>query len=329
MANYKSTEGTEIWSGLETISKKSFEVLSRARLTSDCCHDSKSPFVLVTSDQYFDMIKQLKAKGIRQRFVTEITHENVRYSKELAKFVELRHLEGVKGNFGIVDGKEYGAAANIYDMQPPVEFIYSNVRTFVEQQQYFFEILWNKAIPAQERIKEIEEGRTPEKLDIIHDTQTSISRAYDIMNRTQKELLVLFATPRTFSFALHGEAADIYRKISKDGVDIKLLVPSGGTEIENEQRTKVREISPKINLRSSDVDLKTKITILVSDRREFMNWELKDDTLDSPYLAGGIATYSNIQALASSYATIFDNLWKITEIVENLRIANIKLESSE
>jgi signal transduction histidine kinase len=275
------------------------------------------------------MIKQLEAKGIRQRFVTEITHENVRYSKELAKFVELRHLEGVKGNFGIVDGKEYGAAANIYDMQPPVEFIYSNVRTFVEQQQYFFELLWNKAIPAQQRIKEIEEGRAPEKLDIIHDTQTSISRAYDIMNRTQKELLVLFATPRTFSFALHGEAADIYRKISEDGVDIKLLVPSGDTEIESEHRAKVREISPKINLRLSDVDLNTKITILVSDRKEFMNWELKDDTLDSPYLAGGIATYSNIQALASSYATIFDNLWKITEMVENLRIANIKLESSE
>jgi signal transduction histidine kinase len=46
-------------------------------------------------------------------------------------------------------------------------------------------------------------------------------------------------------------------------------------------------------------------------------------------LAGGIATYSNIKALASSYATIFDNLWKITEHVENLRIANIKLESNE
>jgi len=111
----KAAQRTEIWSGLETISKKSFQVLSRAKATSDYCHDSKSPFFLVTNDQYFQMIKQLKAKGIRQRFITEITQENVRYSKELANYVELRHLEGVKGNFGIVDGKEYGAAANIYD----------------------------------------------------------------------------------------------------------------------------------------------------------------------------------------------------------------------
>ena len=179
LANYDETaERTEIWSGLETISRKSFEVLSRAKVTSDCCHDSKSPLILVTTEQYFKMIKQLKAKGIRQRFVTEITPENVKYSKELACHVELRHLQGVKGNFGIVDGKEYGAAANIYDMQRPAEFIYSNVKTFVEQQQYFFELLWNKAIPAEQRIREIEEGKTPEKLDIIQDTQKSINRSF-------------------------------------------------------------------------------------------------------------------------------------------------------
>src|ERR671918_819102 len=328
LANYKTIKRIEIWSGLETISKKSFEVLSRAKATSDYCHDSKSPSYLVTNDQYFQMIKQLKAKGIRQRFVTEITQENVRYSKELANHVELRHLEGVRGNFGIVDGKEYGAAANIYDLQPPVEFIYSNVKTFVEQQQYFFETLWYKAIPAEQRIKEIEEGRAPEKLEIIQDTQKSISRAFDIMNKTQKELLVLFATPRTFTFALRMESADIYRKISENGVDIKLLIPRG-TEIENEQIAKVRELSPSINLRFSEVDLSTRITIMISDRNEFMSWELRDDTLDDPYLAGGIATYSNIKALASSYAIIFDNLWKITEFAENLRIANIKLESNE
>jgi signal transduction histidine kinase len=68
---------------------------------------------------------------------------------------------------------------------------------------------------------------------------------------------------------------------------------------------------------------------MISDRNEFMSWELKDDTLNDPYLAGGIATYSNIKALASSYATIFDNLWKITEFAENLRIANIKLENND
>jgi hypothetical protein len=38
---------------------------------------------------------------------------------------------------------------------------------------------------------------------------------------------------------------------------------------------------------------------MISDRNEFMSWELRDDTLDDPYLAGGIAIYSNIKALAA------------------------------
>ena len=149
------------------------------------------------------------------------------------------------------------------------------------------------------------------------------------MKKTQKELLVLFATPRTFSFALQGESADIYRKISEKGVDIKVLVPRGPKSENDQIAKKVGEISPSINLRLSEADLNTRITIMISDRNEFMSWELKDDTLDDPYLAGGIATYSNIKALASSYATIFDNLWKLAEFAESLRLANIKLENNE
>ena len=36
--------------------------------------------------------------------------------------------------------------------------VYSNVIEDVQQQQYVFEILWNKATPAEQRIQEIDEG---------------------------------------------------------------------------------------------------------------------------------------------------------------------------
>ena len=35
--------------------------------------------------------------------------------------------------------------------------VYSNVIEDIQQQQYVFEILWNKAMPAEQRIREIEE----------------------------------------------------------------------------------------------------------------------------------------------------------------------------
>ena len=327
-----SSERTEIWYGVENIISRSLEVLSKIRATYDLCLDSYGVSPILETEPIKKAYFELRNRGVKIRIITEITTHNISYCKEMMKIGDVRHLEEIKGNFVIADGAKYAGIANTDDGKLP-QLISSNVMAFVDQQQYFFDMLWNKAIPAKKRIKEIEEGRSPEKLEIIEDTQKSISRAFDIMNKTRKELLVLFATPRTFTIALQAGATDMYRKMSENGVNIKVLVPRGGAKIEenNEQQiAKLREeIAPSINLRFSEVDLNTRITIMISDRSEFMSWELRDDTLDDPYLAGGIANYSNIEALASSYAIIFDNLWKVTEFAENLRRANIKLEGND
>jgi signal transduction histidine kinase len=328
------TEKTEVIYGAENVLNRAIQGIPLAKETIDLCGEEDGPSAIVANEPILKKYIEASKRGVRIRQITEITNTNILDCKKLMGCMEQRHLYGLYGYFVIVDGKQFHSHAYGQEAKSFPHMVTSTVKVFVQQQQYFFNTLWEKAIPAEQRIKEIEEGRAPEKLEIIQDTQKSIGRAFDIMNKTQKELLVLFATPRTFTFALRGEAADIYRKLSKNGVDIKLLVPRGGAdqfeEENNEQIAKVREeISSSINLRFSDVDLNTRITIMISDRNEFMSWELKDDTLNDPYLAGGIATYSNIKALASSYATIFDNLWKITEFAENLRIANIKLENNE
>jgi signal transduction histidine kinase len=328
------TEKTEVIYGAENVLNRAIQGIPLAKETIDLCGEEDGPSAIVANEPILKKYIEASKRGVRIRQITEITNTNILDCKKLMGCMEQRHLYGLYGYFVIVDGKQFHSHAYGQEAKSFPHMVTSTVKVFVQQQQYFFNTLWEKAIPAEQRIKEIEEGRAPEKLEIIQDTQKSIGRAFDIMNKTQKELLVLFATPRTFTFALRGEAADIYRKLSKNGVDIKLLVPRGGAdqfeEENNEQIAKVREeISSSINLRFSDVDLNTRITIMISDRNEFMSWELKDDTLNDPYLAGGIATYSNIKALASSYATIFDNLWKITEFAENLRIANIKLENSD
>jgi two-component system, OmpR family, sensor histidine kinase VicK len=305
-SNNTSSERTEIWYGIDNIISQSLEVLLKIQTTYDLCLDSTGVSPILDIEPIKKAYFELKNRGVKMRIITEITPTNIAYCKEMIRVGDVRHLEGIKGNFVIADRTNYAGIANTHEGKLP-QLISSNVSAFVEQQQFFFEMLWNKAIPAEHRIKEIEENRPQEKLEIIEDTQRSISHAFDIMNKTQNDLLVLFATPRAFILALEAGAADIYRKISEYGVDIKLLIPRGtGNEIEeNEQIAKVQQISPSVNVRFSDVALNTKITIMISDRSEVMSWELRDGTLDDPYLAGGIATYSNIRSLASSYAIIF------------------------
>ena len=79
---------------------------------------------------------------------------------------ELRHLDGLKGNFAISE-KGYTASATLQEAALLQEVIYSNARAILEQQRYMFETLWSKAKPAEQKIREIEEGIDFGKTEII------------------------------------------------------------------------------------------------------------------------------------------------------------------
>lgn len=61
------------------------------------------------TEAYIDM----KNRGVRLRFISEITKDNLQYCKELMKIGEVRHLDEVKGNFGVADGRVYHAGAKV------------------------------------------------------------------------------------------------------------------------------------------------------------------------------------------------------------------------
>jgi len=141
----------------------------------------------------FDKIREtmLCAKGsreIRYRFITEITKDNLEFCKQVAETMEVRHLEGVKGNFGINDYEYISVLTteNQSELESPVATkttttttpcaVYSNVKEDIQQHQRIFEILWNKAIPANQMIKEMEEGSIRYQTRIIEDSQ-EISKA--------------------------------------------------------------------------------------------------------------------------------------------------------
>lgn len=56
------------------------------------------------------------------------------------------------------------------------QIIYSNVKEIVEHQQYIFDTLWNKAIPAINRIREVEEKRMPGITAVLYGTERAVAR---------------------------------------------------------------------------------------------------------------------------------------------------------
>jgi two-component system, OmpR family, sensor histidine kinase VicK len=169
------SEKTEIVYGTSNVLNTEIQFFSNARLKVDTCMDYTRPSLALGIESIRKSFLDAKGRDVKLRYITEITTENIPYCKELMKIADVRHLDGIKGNF-MVSEKEYLAPAasnNISNIASQI--IYSNLHEIVEQQQYMFETLWSKAIPSEQRIREIEEGVHPVSTRILEDQDQIIN----------------------------------------------------------------------------------------------------------------------------------------------------------
>jgi len=127
--------------------------------------DSKTPsFVMNNEDIRMKFFEFKNKKGGYIRYITEVTKQNIDYCKQLMKAVDLRHIEGPKGVFR-VNETEYHYNAVLDESRHVAVIIRSNLKQVVAQQQTVFDILWDKAVPAQGRIRELEDEQRKEQLE--------------------------------------------------------------------------------------------------------------------------------------------------------------------
>ena len=321
----------------------------------DIFFDKNAPSIVVDVKEYRIGYENIRTRGGKVRAFTEITGENLPYCKELVKLVdELRHLDGVRGGIAVSE-REYMATTVLQESTPLTAVIYSSIREVVEQGQYIFDTLWSTAIPAEQKIRELEEGIEHPVIQVINETRTSIALAFDIMDSAKHEILVMFASAKTFLLAVDAYSLNRYENALRRGVNLTILVPEyeystqdfnllssdnyvlgGGKDSQpinydrpidvNLEVKKIIKKIPNANLIITDKLTNTKMTIMVVDNSKSMVWELKDDTLKDPYQAGGIATYSNIPSVASSYASIIRIIRKQMDLYEQLTDSKERLE---
>ena len=153
-------ERTEILHGEQNVVNAVLHFTSTAKSRIDACLDYTRPSLTIEIEQLNKAFLDAKSRGVKLRYVTEITADNVAYCKELINIVdELRHIDGIKGNFYISE-TEYIAPATLHEKGKPASWIiYSNAKELVEhQRQLIFDSFWTRSIPAEKKIKEIEQG---------------------------------------------------------------------------------------------------------------------------------------------------------------------------
>lgn len=313
-------ENTEVLYGIENAVGKGVEFMAAVKDRMDLCYDKNAPSIVVEVDAYRNGYLGVLQRGGKIRVITEVTKENLEYCKKLLQLVtELRHLDSVKGGLAVSENAYMATAATLEEGKPLTQVIFSDVKVLVEQNQYLFDTLWNKAVPAEQRIAEIEKGIQPTRIDIISNPKESIERAFEIMKNAKEEMMVIFATPHIFELSMKFAPSIYTQMLQKNAnVKIRLMTPSAGEQTEKIAKMVLSE-NPEIQLRISDKNLQTRITILITDKKEVMIWTVRDDSTDDPYQASGIATYSNNESIALSYSAIFESLWKQTEMYEQLK----------
>src|SRR6185437_5920026 len=121
-------------------------------------------------------------RGVKFRYLTEITSENISFCKELVSIVDdLRHTEGIKANF-MISETEYLAPIILYRKEEiSSKIIYSNIREVIEHQQYIFDSFWSKATPAEQRIIEIEQGVEVLETKVLEDKDNILSHIKSVL----------------------------------------------------------------------------------------------------------------------------------------------------
>jgi hypothetical protein len=321
-AHSEAIERTVVLTNPEDMIKTSLRIYTQMSEYMNAICDDMGVQVTINTKPIWEGMHILKRRGVRLRWITNITKENLDWCKEFMKITELRHLDRIEGAFGIHDGKYYMASANVTREGKtfPGELIVSSVKVIVQQQQQIFSLLWDKAIPAKQRIKEIEQGLKREFIDIIRDPVDIKKLIFNLVKSASDQISVLFSSANAFHLLeKEGILKAIREASSEHNVNIRILVDVRKQDELKEIEEKVkwtrqsRSITFQPILKSS---FQTKITTLIVDSIYSLTVEMKDK-VESFDESVGLATYSNSESNIDTYTSIFETLWMQNEYKPN------------
>jgi len=311
-------ETTEILTDPEGIDRVIHQTFSNISHDYGTCIDASGPAVVMSIESMKKRLIVAHARGVKIRFVTEITKDNLPYCKQMMQLGEMRHLDEVQGNFGVSE-TEYLASATLDKEKVVPLLIYSNVKQIVKQQQYVFQTLWKKAIPAEQRIEEIERRKEHEFLEVCADRREAASVYSQFAELIQSEALLVLPNSKSLQ---HEYDLGILHKLVDAAVKrkavVRILCP-----LDSENAKIAEWLSDKggsaIQLLNGDG---TDSTILVVDGKLLFRAEYRSDQAGKFTDAIGYAVYSNSKPTVNSFKSFFEMLWNSRLLAEKLQEAD-------
>jgi len=172
-------------------------------------------------------------------------------------------------------------------------------------------MLWKKAIPLKQRIKEIKEGSKREFIETIQDSNETTKLMLDLIKSASDEILVVFPSANILLLFKKQSILKSLKDSTQRGIKIRILVEKKSTHDEMWEQILREE---NFQVRYPGKSLETKIVTFIVDNEFSMALEIRDDKAGSLYEAMGLTAYSNSESTVFSYVSIFETLWMEAEL---------------
>ena len=202
-----------------------------------------------------------------------------------------------------------------------------------EQKDEKSPIINNTADTSTNRIRDIEAGVDLADIEVIPSSTRAQEIYSNLIKSAAEEILWIFPTTNAFIRQDKIGGIQLAQQAAKErNVKVRILVPSSSLIEQKVQQLKEYCPDRVIDVRYIEQMTQTKATILVVDIKASLVMELRDDSKTTFFEAIGLSTYSNSRAGVLSYVAIFENLWRQSELYQEikeshdqLKIANEKL----
>ncbi len=312
---------TEVLENEEEISKRITEL---AKKSDYLCACSTTGGMQMIYNNFFEVYKDAvqkhrkgKHKGVR--WITAINNKrDIELVKSFLKEgISVRHVKSVPlSSFALSDKLLNSTIEKMEAGRMVTNLLSSNDILYLNHYDVIFKELWKTGIDAKSRIRDIEEGNYI-NVDIMPNPKESIKFIAELNKSAKHEILILLSSENGFLRTEKSGGLNLLNELAFRGTKVKVLIPS-----EFSNRDNIDQIKSKyhhIEFRSLQFSLQLVIGITIIDREKSMIFEIKDDTKDSFLHNLGLAIYIEGKSAALSYVSIFESLWKQTEMYQELQ----------
>lgn len=165
--------------GYENNRKAIIDFLRNARTMINWVTDAIQPTVSSKIEWLEKEIADARERGVVVKQISDITPENLDdCRKRMSRIDKLRHLAGMRVVFGFSDFEFLAMVPTLGPRKEmrEIQFIESNSESVLAYKQLIFDALWERAIPSQLRIDELE-GNAP-KVNSSNEIRNVIDRIY-------------------------------------------------------------------------------------------------------------------------------------------------------